>query len=169
MENRNAKPFINIAELDYSDSRQHGDKIAARIAPIATRIGAGKLGYNMTVVPPGKKAYPYHAHLVNEEMFFILEGEGTLRHSGQLWQVKAGDIVCCPVGQEHPHEVTNTGTVDLKYLAVSTMELPEVAFYPDSNKFGVFAGKAPGQTHKDYDFRIIAKRDVGVDYYEGED
>lgn len=163
------KPFININDLAYDSSRQHGDKIEARIAPIATLIGATKLGYNITVVPSGKKAYPYHSHLVNEEMFFILEGEGTLRHADQLWPVKAGDIICCPIGKDNAHEIVNTGTVDLKYLAVSTMEQPEIGFYPDSNKFGVFAGKAPGQTHKDYDFRMIAKNDVGVDYYEGED
>lgn len=162
------KPFININDLEYSAEHQHGDKFAARFAPIATLIGASKLGYRMTVVPPGKKAYPYHAHTVNEEMFFILAGEGTLRHSGEIWQVGTGDIICCPIGKEHAHEIVNTGETDLKYLAISTMEMPEVAFYPDSSKFGVYTGKAPGQTHKDYDFRILAKQDVGVDYWEGE-
>lgn len=162
------KPFLNINELSYVP-RQHGEKFEAHIAPIANLIGAKKLGYNITIVPVGKKAYPYHAHFVNEEMFFILEGEGTLKHSGQVWTVKVGDIICCPTGQEHPHEIVNTGTIPLKYLAVSTMEQPEIGFYPDSNKFGVFAGKAPGQTQQDYSFRIIAKQDGGVDYYEGEE
>lgn len=162
------KPFINIKDLDFGDERVHDETFAARFAPIAPVIGGRKLGYQMTVVPPGKKAYPYHAHLVNEEMFFILEGEGRLRHSDETWSVGVGDIICCPVGREHPHEIVNTGSLDLKYLAVSTMEEPEVGFYPDSNKFGVFAGKAPGHLHKDYDFRIIAKEDVGVDYWEDE-
>lgn len=162
------KPFINIDDLDYSLENQHGEKFAARFAPIAPLIGGQKLGYRMTIIPPGKLAYPYHAHLVNEEMFFILEGEGRLRHSDEAWEVKAGDIICCPVGRDHPHEIKNTGAVDLKFLAVSTMEEPEVAFYPDSQKFGVFAGKAPGRLDKDYDFRIIAKEDVGVDYWDDE-
>ena len=48
------------------------------------------------------------------------------------------------------------------------MEEPEIAFYFDSNKFGIYAGKAPGHTHKDYDVKIIAKQDAGVDYWEGE-
>lgn len=165
----NKQPFINVNDVIYDAPRQHGKTIEARIAPIASLIGATKLGYNITLVPVGKKAYPYHSHLVNEEMFFILEGEASLRHAGQIWHVKAGDIICCPTGKDNAHELINTGTVDLKYLAVSTMEQPEIGFYPDSNKFGVFAGKAPGQTHKDYDFRIIAQQDVGVDYYAGED
>lgn len=52
------KPFININDLEYTTQHQHGDKFAARFAPVATLIGARKLGYRMTVVPPGKKAYP---------------------------------------------------------------------------------------------------------------
>ncbi|WP_020397202.1 cupin domain-containing protein [Thiolinea disciformis] len=162
------KPFINIDELTYQ-TRQHGKTFEAQIAPIAPLIGAHKLGYNITIIPAGKRAYPYHAHLVNEEMFFILAGEGTLRHSGKTWSIKQGDIICCPVGQEHAHEIINTGTVDLKFLAVSTMQEPEIGIYPDSNKLGVFAGKAPGHTHKDYDLRVIAHLDTSVDYYEGEE
>ena len=162
------KPFININELQYQ-TRQHGQSFEAQIAPIAPLIGATKLGYNLTVIPAGKRAYPYHAHLVNEEMFFILEGEGTLRHSGQSWQIKQGDIICCPVGKDHAHEILNTGTVNLKFLAVSTMQEPEIGIYPDSNKFGVFAGKAPGHTHKDYDLRIIGSLETNLDYYEGEE
>ena len=162
-----AKPYINVDELEYS-TQSHGDRFEASHAPIAPLIGASKLGYRMTVVPPGKKAFPRHAHLANEEMFFILEGEGRLSHSGDTWQVRAGDIICCPVGREHAHELVNTGDSDLKYLAVSTMEQPEVAFYPDSEKFGVYVGKAPGQQHKDFEFRILARVDSGVDYWEGE-
>ncbi len=162
------KPLINLSELTYQP-RHFGKTFEAQIAPIAPLIGASKLGYNITIIPAGKRAYPYHAHLVNEEMFFILEGEGTLRHSDQTWPIKQGDIICCPVGQEHAHEILNTGTVDLKFLAVSTMQEPEIGIYPDSKKFGVFAGKAPGHTHKDYDLRIIASLEAGVDYYEGEE
>ena len=38
----------------------HGDRFAARIAPVAARIGARRLGYNVTVVAPGKRAFPFH-------------------------------------------------------------------------------------------------------------
>lgn len=65
------KPFININDLTYDMPRKHGEKIEGISAPIASRIGATKLGYNLSIVPVGKKAFPYHAHLVNEEMFFI--------------------------------------------------------------------------------------------------
>ena len=50
-----------------------------RMAPVGPRIGAQLLGYNITAVPPGKRAFPLHNHHVNEEMFFILSGSGELR------------------------------------------------------------------------------------------
>ena len=46
---------------------------------ISRKIGARKLGYNLTGVPPGKRAFPFHNHQVNEEMFFVLAGSGEIR------------------------------------------------------------------------------------------
>jgi len=43
---------------------------------VGTRLGARLLGYNITAVPPGKRAFPLHNHMVNEEMFFVVEGHG---------------------------------------------------------------------------------------------
>ena len=46
---------------------------------VSRQMGATKLGFNITVIPPGKRAYPFHNHQINEEMFFILEGAGSIR------------------------------------------------------------------------------------------
>ena len=69
-------PVVNLDQLDFTRDLSHGDKFEARIAPIGIRLGALKLGYNVTAVPPGKRAFPFHNHHANEEMFFVLEGEG---------------------------------------------------------------------------------------------
>jgi uncharacterized cupin superfamily protein len=160
-------PIKNIAELSYSE-QSHEPSFSARHAAIGSEIGAEKLGYRITIIPPGKKAYPYHAHLANEEMFFILEGTGTLRLTEKTHSLRPGDFVCCPVGKENPHEIKNTGDIDLKFLAVSTMEQPEVAYYPDSKKIGVYAGKAPGNLNKDDEVRMIVDESSGVDYWKNE-
>ncbi|MGL6291176.1 MAG: cupin domain-containing protein, partial [Silanimonas sp.] len=70
----------------------------AMVAPISPRIGAQKLGYNLTIVPPGKAAFPAHNHYGNEEMFLVLEGEGELRVGDARYPLRAGDVVACPVG-----------------------------------------------------------------------
>src|SRR5262245_60863884 len=59
-------PILNVDALEYRPWG-HGERFAAHIGDIGAKIGAQKLGYNVTVVPPGKRAYPAHSHRVNEE------------------------------------------------------------------------------------------------------
>lgn len=161
------KPLINLDELSYT-TQTHGEHFEAHLASVAAQIGGKKLGYRMVILPPGKRAWPKHAHLVNEEMFFILEGEGTLFQGDKSYPLRSGDIINCPASPELAHTVENTGTTDMKYLAVSTMLEPDVVLYPDSNKFGVLAGIAPGQQDGKASFQLFAKRDCGTDYWADE-
>ena len=55
----------------------------------ATALGATKLGCRLTVVPPGKKAFPHHVHHVNDELFVILSDEGALRFGGERYAVRS--------------------------------------------------------------------------------
>ena len=48
------------------------------------------------MVPPGKKAFPHHVHHVNDELFVILSGEGTLRFGAERYSVRSGDVIVCP-------------------------------------------------------------------------
>lgn len=70
--------IININDIEYR-AWEHGDRFKAKLGAVSSRIGAKKLGYNITVLAPGKSALPFHNHRVNEEMFFILEGGGEIR------------------------------------------------------------------------------------------
>lgn len=157
------KPFVNLDSLEVI-YHEHG-KFKASYAPISEAIGAKKLGYNLTVVPPGGRVCPYHNHRINEEMFLILEGEGTLRFGPESYKVKKHDIIACPPGnRDVAHQLINSSDCDLKFLAVSTAEPGEICEYPDSNKVGVYVGKSMKR-----DFREIFKIDQSVDYFEGED
>ena len=161
-------PILNIADVEFSPWG-NGKGFAARLGAVAARLGAKKLGYRVVVVPPQKKAWPYHFHHVNEEMFFILEGHGLLRHAEREYPIEAGDVIAAPPGAAQAHQIVNTSDADLRYLAVSTMEQPEVAEYPDSGKFGVIVGAAPGLDPKLRTFALWGRKDVGTDYWEGED
>ena len=91
------KPYLNVDEIKEFHSHENGN-FSAKFAPISEKIGAKDLGYSMTLVPPGKKVCPFHNHRVNEEMFFILEGEGTLRFGDKEYPLKKHDIIACPAG-----------------------------------------------------------------------
>ncbi|MFQ6610160.1 MAG: cupin domain-containing protein [Fidelibacterota bacterium] len=136
---------------------------------IAPLIGARKMGYNLTSVPPGKRAFPHHHHHVNEEMFFILEGTGELRYGDDTYPVNKGDIIACPPGgKETAHQLINTGKMDLKYLAVSTKISPEIAGYPDSDKFAVLADQGQDAEGKPQTFRFIGRKGKSLNYWDGE-
>lgn len=158
------KPFVNLDELDNFEENSQGSKYGEKYAPISDLIGAKKLGYSLSIVPPGKRVCPFHNHQVNEEMFLILEGEGTLRFGDQEYSIKKHDIIACPPGgREVAHQIINTSKKNLKYLCLSTNEDVEVCEYPDSNKVMSMVGE-PGSRR----FKYMTKADQEVSYYEGE-
>ncbi len=162
------KPILNIDEVQFNPFGR-GDRFEARVGPISPRVGAQKLGYNVTVVPPGKRAYPIHNHHANEEMFFVLDGEGEVRIGQEKHPLRKGDVLACPPGgRETAHQIVNTGSVDLRYLAVSTKIGPEFVEYPDSNKLAA-ASEVRGPDGKATQIRIITHEPATFDdYWEGE-
>lgn len=159
------KHIINISEIEQKPfpapmpegvKEKYGGSTMGFIGPL---IGAQKLGYNVTILPPGKRAFPFHNHRVNEELFFVLEGEGEVRIGAETFPIKKGDFIACPPGgAEAAHQIVNTSDAELKYLAVSTKLSPEIADYPDTGKFGILTD----------DFRFIGRTDQSLDYWEGE-
>ncbi|MGB5078218.1 MAG: cupin domain-containing protein [Sphingorhabdus sp.] len=124
---------------------------------------AQKLGASVYTLAPGKRVCPYHLHHAQEEMFVVLSGAGTLRVSGEMLEVRAGDVMFLPAGPEYPHQLINTSEAPMKYLAISTMEPVEIVEYPDSGKFMAEAGVetvAP--------FEVIDRKGKGLDYWDGE-
>ena len=162
-------PILNIADVVFTRELAHGDDFAARVAPISTAIGAKKLAYNITEVQPGKRAFPKHNHHVNEELFVILDGTGTLRWGDEELPVRKGDFICCPPGgPEVAHQLVNTGDEPLRYLALSTAEGTDVFQYPDSGKFGVVASRKPGTSPLEAPFAGFYVEDARVGYWDGE-
>jgi uncharacterized cupin superfamily protein len=164
-------PVINLADVPLEPHPRPcpaplAERFDARFGRIGPRIGARQLGYNLTVLPPGRRAFPRHNHRVNEEMFLILEGTGELHVGADTFPLRAGDVVACPAGgTDTAHQIANTGTTDMRYLAVSTMRYPEICDYPDSGKFGV--ALIPEDPEGEA-FRHLARPDTGLDYWDGE-
>ena len=158
------KPVMNLDEVEFDDIEANGRFTSSR-GPIGSRIGARQLGYNLTVLPPGKVQCPFHSHHAEEEMFLILDGEGELRFGAERYPLRRHDVIACPPGgPEIAHQIINTGTVDMRYLALSTLAEVEVCEYPDSRKLLVVTGK-PGEPG----LRKMVRAEVTVDYYDREE
>lgn len=110
-------------------------------------------------VPPGKSAYPYHYHTANEEIFYIISGEGVLRTPDGERRVAAGELLFFPADERGAHKLTNASeTETLVYLDVDTVNPLDVSAYPDSGKIGVWG----------MGVNKVFRADDAVDYYDGE-
>jgi uncharacterized cupin superfamily protein/GNAT superfamily N-acetyltransferase len=157
------KSIMNLDDVQFEDVEENGLYTSSR-AQISDHIGAMQLGYNLTVLPPGKVQCPFHCHHGEEEMFLILEGEGELRLGDQRYPIRKHDVIACPTGgPEVAHQIINTGATTMRYLALSTLSDVETCEYPDSQKISIVTGRRgePG-------LRKIFRAENTVDYYDRE-
>jgi uncharacterized cupin superfamily protein len=159
------KPVLNIADVPVTE-RGNGKQFAVRWGRAGPKLGLTGLGCAVHVVPPGKKAFPFHRHHVMDELFYIVSGEGQYRWGDETLPVRAGDLVSAPAGGK-AHQLINSGAQDLTYLGLSTVGGVDIVEYPDSGKVGMAAGV------KNADFKTATYVGMGrvqpADYYDGED
>ena len=168
-------PILNLADVqplprppEFMPSGAAAQRIEMRAGRIASVLGLKHLGCSLVVVPPGKQAFPFHNHRHNDELFVMLSGQGELRHGSQRHPLREGDVVGCPAGgPETAHAITNTGTTELRYLALSSEHTPEICDYPDSGKFGVFDA-SPAAAQAGGQFFHFGRVDQPVGYWDGE-
>lgn len=151
---------FNEAPLQHERRDPLYESHAARLG---TDTAAQKLGASVDIVAPGKRSCPYHFHYAQEEMFVILDGQGTLRVAGEMLPIRSGDVIFIPPGPEYPHQLINTSDAPLKYLSISTRETPEVCEYPDSGKYQAMVTINGARA-----FTAVQRSDATLDYWEGE-
>jgi uncharacterized cupin superfamily protein len=103
------------------------------LTPFMEESGAA-LCMNVTRLAPGKVGCPFHAHYVDDEIFFVLSGTGVLRYGDHIYPIGPNDAISCPAGTGVAHQLANTGTEDLVYLGIGANSRTEVCVYPDSGK-----------------------------------
>ena len=144
MSERRHPRVVNLAEAESRPWMVTGTKLGSTARRLGPLVGAQKLGCSWFEIEPGRAAFPFHWHAANEELIYVLDGEGTLRIGNDRVPVRGGDIIGMPPGPSAAHQLLNTGTAPLRYLCISTMLNVEVVGYPDSKKIGAMAAPTPG-------------------------
>jgi uncharacterized cupin superfamily protein len=153
----------NFNEVPLGEHTERAPLYDAKSARLGTGTAAKQMGCTVDVVQPGKRGCPYHLHHVQEELFVVIEGEGTLRVAGEMLPIKTGDVIFIPAGPEYPHQIVNTSDAPLKYLSLSTKQYPEICEYPDSGKFMAWSWRGPENT-----LDILQRKGEMLDYWDGE-
>lgn len=156
----------NVDALEWSTTDR--GETSFRRKQLAEAAGGGDVGCSLYELPAGARSWPYHYHTANEEALFVLEGSGSLRIADETVSLEAGDYVALPAGEDGAHRVVNDSDGTLRYLAVSTMDEPDVTVYPDSEKIGVFVGSPPGG-RDDRTVHGYYREDDAVDYWLDEE
>jgi uncharacterized cupin superfamily protein len=128
----------NIVNLEDAES-EYGGIVRHLARSVAVRSGLNWIG-----LPAGERGAPPHCHSVEEELFVVLDGSGTL----ELWsppgaerqaepaethELRAGHVVSRPPGTRISHSLL-AGPDGLTYLAYGTRDSSDVCYYPRSGK-----------------------------------
>ncbi len=85
---------------------------------------------NFVEVAPGNYAYGYHYHENNEEIFYIISGEASVKTRNGDVKLKAGDAICFPANINGSHVISNPSkTEKLVYLDFGTANTPDIVHF----------------------------------------
>jgi uncharacterized cupin superfamily protein len=137
---------------DYS----HGDRFGTRVRQLGEFGGCSHVGVCMEELAPGKRAYPAHYQMLEEEHLLILEGSVTLQLGGKSFELSSGSYVCFPAGQKAGHALLNNSGAPCRYLIIGERNPNDVIVYTDSGRVGV---RLTGEGYR---------KSATMDYWEGE-
>ena len=152
----------NILNVDEVELERFGGATSARL----TRGRSDQAGFGWERLDPGSRGSVPHCHSEEEEIFVMLEGEGTLH----LWPsesfaagtgaereaipIRAGHVVARPPATRVSHWF-RAGPEGLTMLVYGTLKPNDMCWYPRSNKI---AWRGLG---------VIGRIEV-LDYFDGE-
>jgi uncharacterized cupin superfamily protein len=147
---------------------EHGKSYGWSRKSVTAKSDSRQLGASIYEIPPGQRAWLYHFHHANEELFYVLNGSALIRTIDGEKPVSAGDFISAPAGEEGAHQFVNSGDEPLRYIAVSTMIEPDIVEYPDSEKIFVMSGQAPGGDKSKRSISRVYRKSNTADFWEGE-
>jgi uncharacterized cupin superfamily protein len=152
----------NINDPVFNEPRERPG-FRCRRARLGRQTGCERLGLSLWELPPGEAAYPYHHHLVEEELVLVLRGRPSLRTPAGWRDLEEGEVVAFLRGERGGHQLVDRTEEIVHFLAFSGSGEPDIVIYPDSGKLGAFERLPEGGGLRKM-FRIAD----AVDYFEGE-
>lgn len=125
-------PIINEDEI--SEKQYPGRSMRWLVTPEV--MGVTHLSMCVIKVPVGETVKPAHSHPQEEEVIYIIRGEGRVFIDGKVGNVKEGSAVLFP--QNAVHMLRNTGNEEMKVACffappsdVSTYQFFEDIMFPE--------------------------------------
>lgn len=118
-----------------------------------TGLGGHPFELELGRLAPGEAVCPFHSHAAQWELFYIVNGTGTIRTPDATFPVGPGEVVLHP--PNHAHQIRAADS-ELTFLLLADNPPVDYWHYPDSGKRGLRAPR-------------MFFRPTEVDYWDGEE
>ena len=130
------------------------EPFASRMAARSKRqlgdvFGLGNFGVNLTRLAPGGASALRHAHTLQDEFVYILEGHATLVTDEGETPLGSGMCAGFKAGTGNGHRLVNRSSGDVAYLEVGDRLPGDSASYPDDDIQATMQDGGWKYTHKD--------------------
>jgi uncharacterized cupin superfamily protein len=142
---------LNDVEPDVVDR----PRVARRRRELGRAAGAQASRLHWVQVTPAKLAHPEQCHSMEEKIFVVLSGSGTLLLGDEEVAVGPGHVIGRPAGTGVAHSF-RAGAKELTFLAYGSLERGDACYFPRSGKIALRGLGVVGRLE-------------AVDYWEGED
>jgi uncharacterized cupin superfamily protein len=148
------RPPTIVALAGVEPSTQAVGRVHRVRRDLGTAAGSVLSGVQHVEVPPGKRSSTRHCHSLEDEIFVVLAGSGSVLLGDDATAVRPGSVVSRPraTGVAHTFEAGDGG---LTLLAYGTRVPDDTCWYPDSKKL-FFGGVG------------VIVRVEPLDYWDGE-
>ena len=130
-------------------------RVARRRRELGRAAGAQTSSLHWVQVTPGKLAHPEQCHSLEEKIFVVLSGSGTLLLGDEEIAVGPGHVIGRPAGTGVAHTF-RAGGEQLTFLAYGSLERGDICYFPRSGKIALRG------------LGVVARLEA-VDYWDGED
>ncbi|MGI8715717.1 MAG: cupin domain-containing protein [Solirubrobacteraceae bacterium] len=120
----------NVVALDSLDT---APLPGAQVRALGRAAGAVKAGCNHVTLEPGQGGAPPHCHALEEELFYVLDGAGSLLLGDHEHALRAGDVVARPPSTGVAHSLA-AGDQGMTYLVYGTREPGDSVYYPQAGQ-----------------------------------
>jgi uncharacterized cupin superfamily protein len=117
--------------------------------PLGDVFSLKNFGVNLTKLAPGAISALRHAHTVQDEFIYILQGTPTLITDAGETPLSPGMCAGFKAGSGDGHHLVNRSTEDVAYLEIGDRNPGDAASYPDDDLQALFEAGQWVFKHKD--------------------
>lgn len=117
--------------------------------PLGEVFGLSRFGVNLTRLAPAAISALRHAHALQDEFIYVLQGTPTLITNAGETPLQPGMCAGFAAGSGDAHQLINRSDIEVVYLEVGDRTLGDRISYPDDDLIAIWADGQWCFTHKD--------------------